>query len=377
MSDPYSFETRLQGGVFRKADPKAKKSAVLRVDPDGVHAEVSDGTTVHVPFRGMHLKEEPDTGTLHAIAHDRSVTVFSDDPDFLRGLEAAGGNDLANTLSRLKGEKVSRPYHQAFGCLLAVVALWAIFWGVPRVYRWTVDTAVGALPYSVDEAIGEAVFGEMDLGGPEVTDPEVRGAVETILERLGPHTSLPDAEFTFKVIDSEVVNAFALPGGYFVVFTGLMREADSPEQVAGVIAHEMAHVTERHGLRRIAHSLGIWAGVSLVFGNADMLTGIAVQLFTLANVNAYSQDQETEADLEGARMLVAARIDPAGLADFFATLEEEMGDVPDALSWMSSHPQHTARVEAITAYAAEHGAGVEYEPLDVDWDAVLAALGAD
>jgi len=241
-------------------------------------------------------------------------------------------------------------------------------------FRAAVGATVDSLPYEVDQAIGESVWGQMDLGGEEVDDPVVRDAIQVMLDRLAPHRSLEEAEFTFKVIDSEVINAFALPGGFIVVFTGLMCEADSPEQVAGVIAHEIAHVTERHGLRRLAHGLGIWAAVSLVSGNTDILTSMALELFTLTRVNDYSQDQESEADLEGTRMLVAARIDPAGLADFFAKLEAQGGELPDSLAWFSSHPQHRERVRAIQAHAAELGAPEEYEPLDLDWEAVLAAL---
>ena len=88
-----------------------------------------------------------------------------------------------------------------------------------------------------------------------------------------------------------------------------------------VIAGMYATYHGPDGLRRIAHSLGIWAAISTLFGSADVLTSIAVDLFTLASVNDYSQDQETEADVEGARMLIAGRIDPVGLASFFAKLE--------------------------------------------------------
>jgi len=261
------------------------------------------------------------------------------------------------------------------GCLIVLLALAAIFWGLPRLFRATVDGAVGALPYTVDEAIGEAVFDSMELGGEVLEDPILTEAVQAILDRLTPHSSLPTATFTFKIVDSEQVNAFALPGGFIVVYTGLLAQADDPGQVAGVLAHEMAHVTQRHGLRRIAHSLGIWAGISMIFGSGDVLTSIAVDLFTMANVNDYSQDQETEADLEGARMLIAGRIDPAGLASFFAKLAAEHGDVPDSLAWFSTHPQHKERVAGITAYADEHARGVVYEPLDIDWEVVLEHLG--
>ena len=282
---------------------------------------------------------------------------------------------MNDALSRMQGQHVTSRRRHLTGCLIVLVALAAVFWGLPRLFRATVNGAVSALPYTVDEAIGETVFDSMELGVEVLEDPILRDAVQAILDRLSPHSSLPTATFTFKVVESEQVNAFALPGGFIVVYTGLMREADDPGQVAGVLAHEMAHVTQRHGLRRIAHSLGIWAAISTLFGSADVLTSIAVDLFTLASVNDYSQDQETEADVEGARMLIAGRIDPVGLASFFAKLEAEQGDVPDALAWISTHPQHKERVAAITAYADEHASGVVYEPLDIDWEAVLEHLG--
>lgn len=377
MTNPYRLEGHFEGAVFRRRDAKAQKRAKILVGPEGVLAETGSGEQIEVPWRGMRLWREPDGGAIHCVAADRSVTVFSSDPDFLRALEAAGGNDLNDALSRMQGEHVTSHRRHLIGCLIVLLALSAVFWGLPRLFRATVDGAVGALPYSVDEAIGEAVFDSMELGGEVLEDPILTEAVQAILDRLSPHSSLPTATFTFKIVDSEQVNAFALPGGFIVVYTGLLREADDPGQVAGVLAHEMAHVTQRHGLRRIAHSLGIWAGISMVFGSADALTSIAVDLFTMANVNDYSQDQETAADLEGARMLIAGRIDPRGLASFFAKLAAEQGDVPDALAWFSTHPQHQERVAAITAYADEHARGVVYEPLDIDWEAVLEHLGEE
>jgi predicted Zn-dependent protease len=195
------------------------------------------------------------------------------------------------------------------------------------------------------------------------------------VDRLEPYSEIPGAKFTFAVVENDIANAFALPGGFMVVFTGLILRADSAEQVAGVMAHEMAHVTHRHGLRRIAHSVGIWAGFSVLLGNLDALTSLAVSVFQMGTINSYSQEQEIDADLEGAEMLIAARIDPRGLAEFFEMMQEEYGDVPDVLAWTSTHPQHDERVAAIEAYEAEHGAGVEYEPLDIDWEAVQEALG--
>lgn len=374
MTDPFDLATELPGGVLRRGDTGGSRAARLRIGPEGIVATLENGEAVELSWRGVRLRENPDGDGVYCTSRDGAVTVHSAHPDFLRALEAAGGNDLNDALSRLAGERVSSRTRHRVGCAVVLALIALAIWGVPRLFHGAVDATVSALPYSVDEKIGESVYDQMDLGGPEVDDPLLREAIQAMIDRLEPHSLIPGAKFQFKLVENEQVNAFALPGGYMVVFTGLMAEADRPEEVAGVIAHEMAHVTRRHGLRRIAHSIGVWAGISIVLGDLDTLSGIAVQLFTLSRINDYSQFQETDADLEGTRMMVAARLDPGGLQDFFGRLEETVGDVPASLAWLSTHPMHRERIAAVQAYVDENAAGVEWAPLDVDWEAVRARL---
>lgn len=376
MSDnPYELETTLKGYVIPKGDGAQRADVEITVGPEGIIARSESGQEHLVPWKGIRLGQTPDSVTVQA--KDRSVSITSADPEFLRALETAGGNDLNDALSRLAGETVSSSWRHRLGCLAVLAGIGVVLWGIPHLFRGTVHQIVENLPYEVDEQIGKAVWEEMERTsslGDEVTNEKVREAIQVMIDRLQPHGEILEAEYTFAVVRNDVPNAFALPGGYMVVFTGLIELSDSPEEVCGVIAHEMAHVTKRHGLRRVAHTVGIWAGVAILFGDASTLTSIALNLFTMASVNDYSQDQETEADIEGCEMMIAARIDPRGLALFFKKMKREVGDIPDALAWTSTHPQHDERVEAILAYEAEHGATVEYEPLDLDWDAVKAAL---
>lgn len=374
MTDPFDLATEVPGGVLRRGDTGGSRSARLRIGPEGILATLESDEVVELSWRGVRLREIPDGDGVYCTSRDGSVTVHSAHPDFLRALEAAGGNDLNDALSRLAGERVSSRTRHRIGCAVILALIAFAIWGVPRLFHGAVDATVSALPYSVDEKIGENVFGQMDTGGPELDDPVLRDAIQAMIDRLEPHSLIPGATFQFKIVENEQVNAFALPGGYMIVFSGLMAEADRPEEVAGVIAHEMAHVTRRHGLRRIAHSIGVWAGISIVLGDLDTLSGIAVQLFTLSRVNDYSQFQETDADIEGTRMMVAARLDPSGLQDFFGRLEETMGDVPDSLAWLSTHPQHKERIAAVQDYVDVNAPEVEWVPLDVDWEAVRARL---
>lgn len=374
MTDPFDLSADLPGGLLRADDRRGSRPARLRVTPERITAVLEDGEEVHLSLEGVRLREAPDGDGLYCTSKDRTLTVHSFDPDFLRALEAAGGNDLNDALSRLAGDRVTSKMRHRLGCVILFALTSLMVWGVPRLVRTAVDASIEKLPYEIDEQIGEVVFESMDKGGTVVDSEVLREAVQAMVDRLAPHSLIPDATFQFVIVDNEQINAFALPGGYMVVFTGLIAEADGPEEVAGVIAHEMAHVTRRHGLRRIAHTVTTVAGISVLVGDVSGLATIALELFTIARANDYSQGQETDADLEGARMLIAAQIDPSGLERFFQRVEEIMGEIPDSLTWLSTHPQHQERIDSVRNYVAEHGAGVEWIPLDIDWEAVRAEL---
>lgn len=373
--DPYTFERELDGGLFDPREAAGRKRARIHAAPAGLFARSEDGEEVRIAWKGMRIERGGANGDVifcHA-AHGRSA-IFSEAPDFLREIESIGGNEVADELARLAGERVATRRGHAFRWSLALAFAILLFVAIPRAFRKSVDGVVGALPYSVDEAIGKAVSENMDPGGEEVQDEEVLAAIQGIVDRLAAGVEDGDVSFELRVVENDEPNAFALPGGYITVFTGLIREAERPEQVAGVLAHEIAHVTERHGLRRIAHSIGVWVGIDLIMGDTEGLLSVATELFTLATVNDYSQDQESAADAEGVRIMVATRLDPLALAEFFELLDREHGDVPDSLSWMSTHPLNEERIRAIERQVAELAGDEPWEPLDLDWAAVRARL---
>ena len=168
-----------------------------------------------------------------------------------------------------------------------------------------------------------------------------------------------------------------------VIFTGLMRQARGPEEIAGVLAHEIAHVTERHGLERIIQSVGVVSIIQLFLGDATGVVAAAAQLLTIAAINDYSREQETEADAQGVLLLHQAGIDPRGVPKFFEVLQGEDKDDPDAqatpssvdemLSWMSTHPETQDRIDITTAQI-ETLPMATYQPISVDWDAMKRAL---
>ena len=212
--------------------------------------------------------------------------------------------------------------------------------------------------------------------------------VTRIGNRLVTVSELPDLKFTFTVIDSDIVNAFALPGGYVYVTRGLLALAENEAEVAGVLAHEIGHVTARHTAQRMQQQQygQIGTGLAAVAGAillgetgaqlGQQLAGAGAQLW----VAGYSREQEFQADELGVRYLAKAGYDPQAMATFLDALErndrlqQKLAGRADSAGgagdWLASHPRTLDRVQrAATEADASIATGDR-----LDRDAYLAAI---
>jgi beta-barrel assembly-enhancing protease len=169
-----------------------------------------------------------------------------------------------------------------------------------------------------------------------------------------------DFPYTFKVVEEPSINAFALPGGPMFVHTGLIAAADNEAQMAGVLAHELSHVSLRHSMSTSSKSstvagLGSLAGAilgGLIGGDLGELAAQGAQVGTQAWATKYSRTAETESDLLGSYAMAKAGYNPLELGNFFGKLEKEMGGDPGKTAqWFSSHPNPGNRNIAIQEQA--------------------------
>ena len=164
--------------------------------------------------------------------------------------------------------------------------------------------------------------------------------------------TLPEADrhyqFRAVLLDRREVNAFALPEGRIFVFTGLLDRIHRPEELAGVLAHEMAHVTHRHGLRKLIAAGGPYYVLRLfVSDQQEVLSAVSAGSQLMVS-QYYSRDIEREADTAGWHYLVAANIDPRGLADFFQLLtESENALIATIPALFRSHPATDERIASL------------------------------
>jgi predicted Zn-dependent protease len=206
--------------------------------------------------------------------------------------------------------------------------------------------------YSIDKevALGRQLAAEVDRSSKLVNDPLVTEYVNRIAQNIVLHSDAK-VPFTIKVIDSNEVNAFALPGGFLYVHRGLLEAADNEAEVAGVLAHEIAHVTARHGIEQASKGqLLSYASIGLIFFGgiggyiAQQALGLAVPLTFLK----FSRGAEKEADRLGAQYLWSAGYDPNAMVSFFEKLQAKEKGKPGTLAKVfSTHPLTGDRIKEV------------------------------
>jgi predicted Zn-dependent protease len=227
-------------------------------------------------------------------------------------------------------------------------------------------------------ALGRQLAAEVDRQAKFVDDPVITEYVNRVGQNLVLHS---DAKipFTIKVIDSDEVNAFALPGGFFYVNKGLVLAADNEAELAGVMAHEISHVIARHGVENQTKAnlmqYGTLAGIILLGGIPGMVLQNTAGLGMMGAFMKFSRSAEAEADKLGTQYLYAAGYDPTALATMFEKLEAKNKKKPGTIAKIfSDHPAPADRRAASLALAARFPEHDEYVISTSEFQKVKARL---
>lgn len=193
---------------------------------------------------------------------------------------------------------------------------------------------------------------------PIVGDPEINRYITLLGDSIARLADDRNLSWRFFVVDVPDVNAFAVPGGFIYVTRGLIERTQNLSQLAGVLGHEIAHVTERHSIERMQDAQKANIGVTL----ACVLTSICQSEAAQAAINIggtavfarFSRKDEQEADREAIRNVVRAGIHPGGIPEMFQILLEERQRSPGAVeAWFATHPTEEERIAATTAMISE------------------------
>jgi Zn-dependent protease with chaperone function len=359
--------------------PGSGSPCFVQVDEEGLtitfESEDGNGAREAVPFPTL-------TVSAGGLDHDHLVvkwtsmwgerTLYLKNPDVIRAFRQASPDHLSAPFEQA-AERVRQVRHRhrimwaaVAGSILAVVL--GLWFGADLL----VELAVSRIPVEWEQKLGESAYRDFLTHQEVMKEGPVVTALGEMTQRLTEQIPNNPYKFEVTVVKSDVVNAFALPGGYVVVLTGLMKKAESGEEVAGVLSHELNHVLQRHGLERIVKSLGLMTVVAIVLGDQKGLVGMMKQLGVELLTLKFGREQETEADLTGLQLLQRAKIDPSGMIRFFERLsEKDEGRV----EWLSTHPMSTARADRLKMELAALPKKSPV-PFMFDWKQVQSSLGS-
>jgi beta-barrel assembly-enhancing protease len=363
---------------FGEEFPAAGAPCLVEVKEHGLNVtfslDTADGQPEVVPFSAL-------TVSAGGLDHDHLVVkwanvqgermVYLKNPDVIRAFRAAAPDHLGLPFAQV-AEQVRQVRHRrrlVWGLVVGIILSTVL--GLWLGADMLVEIAVSRIPVEWEQKLGESAYRDFLTHQEVLKEGAGVAAVEEMTHRLTGQILNNPYTFRVTVVKSDVVNAFALPGGYVVVFTGLMKKAENGEEVAGVLSHELNHVLQRHGLERIMKNLGLMTMVAIVFGDQQGLVGMMKQLGVDLLTLKFGREQETEADLTGLHLLQRAKIDPSGMIRFFERLSEKD---EGRMEWLSTHPMSTARAERLKAELAALPKQLP-EPFTFDWKQVQASLG--
>ncbi|MGE0734538.1 MAG: M48 family metallopeptidase [Alphaproteobacteria bacterium] len=330
--------------------------------------------TVYAMAEGLEIVEDRQPIARWAYGTIRLLEeVYTNQPVRLRSLAAGDARlsvtdhnfleELRTRSANLSGRDMrrSRVLPRAVGWTFGLaVVLVGMYFGLPLMAR----PVAFMVPVSWEEKWGESIMRQALTifgGGKRCANAEGEAALNNLILRIG-KTRAHQYRFRVQVVDHSMVNAFAAPGGYIVVFRGLIDKSGSPEELAGVIGHEMGHVLERHGTQALIRQVGMSAIISAMIGDASSIgTSLADFAGTLASLS-YGRQAEHEADEVGVAMLNKAGINARPFAEFFERIGKDEPN-SDLLKYLSTHPASRDRAKFVRDQSASTGKAMS----DQEW----------
>ena len=226
------------------------------------------------------------------------------------------------------------------------------------------DLAIEKISVKTEIWLGENFIGKMDT----LDNQPLQKNLQKLVAHLPAESPLHEYDFHVHLVASDEINALAMPGGHIIVFTGLVEKAESENELAMVLAHELGHYANRDHLRRLGRGLGLTFASILLFGENSSVSDLGSK-FLLLGESHYSRQQEAAADRFGLDLLVDSYGHAGGATDFFIRISKKPGRTA---SLLASHPHPQARIEEIEELIAENHYPVK-ETIPVD-DELLDAL---
>ena len=333
------------GYAFHSAFGECEVGGRIVIEPQRL-LFLSETANLELSLDRLNIERHASDRLLFSSPEETDWVVYVSGEEILKNYFFTRRNRLRLLARELRRQREGQRTLKLAGIFL--VAFSSVAAAVWLLSGWTINFLVRKVPISWEIELADSAYEEIKEYLKPVNDPRLTAELRALTDRLAAVLPNNNYKFQLQVIDEPIPNAFALPGGRILVTTGLFAVADRPEEIAGVLAHEMAHVTRRHGLRKIITTTGPYYVLKVFVSDKSGFLSLISHGSQLLVRQSFSRDLEREADEAGWHYLEAANIDPRGLADFLRKL---MADrltqtlEKSPLQMLSDHPPTTERVE--------------------------------
>ncbi|MBI4611386.1 MAG: M48 family metallopeptidase [Candidatus Rokubacteria bacterium] len=336
-------------GYYLDGKTAARQRVGIHLMRTGLQITTESGATLWWPYAEIRQTQGFYAG--EQVRLERGVEL----PEALLVPDVSFLSDLHEVAPEL-GARFHDPARRKMRVTLTLVAALALIALIGALYLWGIPALAAVvaarIPVAWEEGLGSSAVDLLAPQGKRCTDPSRIRRIEAIVGTLV--APLPNPAYRFRVIvlNDPAVNALAAPGGYIVVFRGLLDQTRMAEELAGVLAHELQHILLRHTTRALLQHASTGLLVAVLVGDAGGAMAYGLESARVLGTLQYSRRSEEEADTAGMRMLLEAGIDPAGMIGFYELLGKLGGDEPGLLKYLSTHPGTEDRIQKLRALAA-------------------------
>jgi beta-barrel assembly-enhancing protease len=346
-------QTALVGSAYDSRRGEEWFSGQLTVDGYTLHF-FSEAANLEIPLVRLQIEVDKTDGT-QVFFRDQNVPevcISTYDAAILGHRALRGQAHTRNQIEALQSFRELKQRLKITGAFIVGFALLAV--AVSLLLGFMVRSLAARIPPEFEQEFGDSVLAEFKEEETFLQDAKLQEKLEHAAAPLIAALPKSPLQYKFYVVDDPLPNAFALPGGHVVATTRLLELSDRPEEIAGVVAHEIAHVRLKHSFRQTISSVGPYLLFRLFVEGGGGVVGVLGGSSQLLIHQGFSQDYELEADSAAWDYLVAARIDPRALASMLKKLDEEQR-IFDKLpglkepSAFSSHPTTEKRIRRLEA----------------------------
>lgn len=231
---------------------------------------------------------------------------------------------------------------------LALVLLFFGTWFLLSQVNWLEILHVRKVSAQTEERLGKMFYNVFRKADREIRVPVVTKAVDSMITELCTSNKIERSSLKVHVLENDQVNAFALPDGHLVIYTGLINNVSSEAELVGVVAHEIAHIQLNHVMNKLTKEIGLSLLLAMTTGNSS--SDVIGKAAKVLSSSAFDRELEKAADLEGVRYMIKANVNPEPFAEFLLKLGNDKGDVPEYLTWVSTHPQSKERAAYVRKF---------------------------